>query len=172
MTAYYLGLFLLQLPWLLVLLAAGRRMVRTHHLYSRLQFYGALIPVLCLAGHCYILDPFFGVDVAAEKTWAYGYTQVEPGAIAIGLLFLITGLILDNRPGKRREPWPAEAAAFNWAAFLMGMLLAYWISLDAAARQELPWTAARFVFTLGLYPFGVTYWMWSGRTPVLGKNSR
>lgn len=164
---YYIAILILQLPWLVLAAGAARRMFRARHLYSRLQFYGALIPVLCIIGRLYIFDPNYGVDPAGEKTWAYGYTQVEPGAMAIGLLFFITGLVLDRRPGRNYVPWPSYARATSHAILLLGALMAWWTFGSEMAWYRLPWTESRTMFTLGLYPYSVMYLLWSGRAAVI-----
>lgn len=164
--SYYIAILILQMPWLLLAAGAARRMFRARHVYSRLQFYGALIPVLCILGRLYIFDPNYGVDPAGEKTWAYGYTQVEPGAMAIGMLFFITGLILDRRPGRYHVHWPAHVRATSHAMLALGTLMAWWTLGSESMWFRLPWTEARTLFTLGLYPYSVMYLLWCGRAPV------
>jgi len=164
---HYIAVIIVQVPWLLLLAGAAWRMLRARYLYSRLQFYGAALVVVCGIARLVLLDPNFGVDPTAERTWVYGYLQVEPGAIAIGLLFFILGFFLDHRPGKGFQPWPALARQTGLGSFFVGSvlgLIAWW---RAAPVETYPyWTLAWLIFTLGWYPFAVMYVVWSGRAPV------
>lgn len=164
---FYIAILLLQLPWLLLFAGAGRRMLRARYLYSRLQFYGAALVVLCSIARLVLFDPNFGVDPLAERAWVFGYTQVEPGAVAIGLLFFGVGFFLDHRPGKEFQPWPLLAKRFSLWTLCAGVVLAGMASWrGAGVWWQLPWTVSRLAFTLGFYPFAVTYLSWSGRAPV------
>ncbi|MBP8130890.1 MAG: hypothetical protein KA184_15035 [Candidatus Hydrogenedentes bacterium] len=164
---FYIVVVLVQLPWLLLCAGAARRMLRARYLYSRLQFYGAALIVLCSIARLVLFDPNFGIDPLAERPWIFGYTQVEPGAVAIGLLFFGVGFFLDHRPGKEFQPWPPLAkrvSLWSLAAGTALMLVALW--RGTGVWFQLPWTVPRLALTLGCYPFAVTYLSWSGRAPV------
>lgn len=164
---FYIAILLVQMPWFILLAAATRRMLRARQTYSRLQFYGAAIIVLGTIAHGIIFDPNFGLDPKGEAMWAYGFLQVEPGALAIGLIFFGLGLFLDQRPGRYHEPWPPAARLFC-QGFLGVAVVAAAVAYhkDLENCYDLPWTVARVVFTLGFYPFSIVYLIWSGRAPV------
>lgn len=163
---YYLCVLALLAPWFILLLGALRRLLRQGGRLRRLQAEGTAMLVTGSIAKWLVFDVNFGFDRLRNTEWSWWFSRGEIGFFLIGFLLLGMGYFLERRPRPGLEPWPRTGKKLSIAAILTGAalgLLAY--TFRAYPWFELPWTAPRILFSLGIYPFAVFYF-------TLGKRDR
>lgn len=147
-------------PWLLLLVGAIQRLQRRSGRLMRLQVEGAALALVSMLSRWVIFDPNFGLDRLGEQRWSYWFARGERGLFILGLLLFGLGYFLSRRPHPGLRPWSVAARTVSGLAILGGCVLAIvaWRAV-ALPPGELPWGAARIVFTLGCVPFALLYFL-------------
>lgn len=155
---FYAVVLLLQTPWWLLLWGAVRRVRRRGGRLRRLQVEGALILVAGTAAKWLVFDTHFGFDRLNVTLWSYWFSRGEVGVFFIGLLLFGLGFFLDRRPRPGLVPWPRTVKRVCIAALLSGGIAGAVAYILVGYRWfELPWSAARVLFSLGMLPFAIGY---------------
>lgn len=170
---FYILFLIILAPWPLLFVGGVRRMLRTRHLYGRLQCYGATFILFGKIAHLAIFAPHFGADPRAQSDWAYWFPHAEWGCFFIGLLFFGLGFFLDRRPRPGFKPWPIEQRRLALWGLFLGFATAFLV-FSTGSGEEMAGPSLgldRFAMALGAYPFAFAYEQWSRRdTTVPPRN--
>jgi hypothetical protein len=156
---YHVAELLFLLPWCLFLAGALRKVWVKSDRLQRMQCEGAAIILAGMTGALLLFDPAFGFE-EARRRFAEWYPWGERGLFWIGMLLLGLGYFLERRPRPSLKPWSAAGKALALAGILGGTVAA----LALHGRDDLlgclfPWSPVRIVFSLGMSPLAVLYFV-------------
>ena len=157
---YSLSVFLLQAPWVLLLIGAIRRVRQRANRLRRFQFEGMFLVVIGTLAKWLVFDANFGFDRLEINAWSYWFSRGETGLFAIGLLLFGLGAFLERDPFEKQERRPGVGRNVRIGAILSVLAIA----LVACVRWQyawlwggLPWDTTRVLLSLGIYPFAAGY---------------
>ena len=163
---YYICILVLLAPWFLLLRGAIRLLRRNGGRLRRLQVEGAALLSAGSVAKWIVFDPNFGFDRLRVEIWSYWFSRGEIGLFLIGLLLFGLGFFLEREPRPALRPWPRIGKIISMTAILSGIALgtvAYIVF--GYPWFELPWSAARILFSLGVLPFAIGYVLFGKHSP-------
>ena len=157
---YHTAELVFMLPWLLLLAGALRKVLARADRLQRMQCEGTVIIVAGMLASLLLFDPAIGFDAARQSRFTEWFPWGEHGLFWIGMLLLGLGCFLERRPRPGLKPWPTAGKTVALAGILLGGVAA----LVLRERTELlgclfPWSPVRIVFSLGMTPLAVLYYV-------------
>ena len=155
---FYLLWFFLTFPWLMLTLGAAFRLRYHDSKPVRFQALGAVMIVILMAVMLIVFTPYWGLDPDGTKNVLFQYDRLETGFYWIGLIVFFLGYFLERRPDKPAEPWPLIGKSIALIIILAAAVAAVPVyRLFELPWENMPWSSARLVLTLGFYPFSTGY---------------
>lgn len=163
---YYLTILMVLAPWVLLFIGSTRAIRRQGGRLRRMQLEGAILILAGTISKWTVFDTLFGLDRLNSETWSYWFSRGETGWFLIGLLLFGLGFFLERRPRPGLTPWPKTVKSTGLAGILVGIglaMVAYrWFQYP---WLHLPWSVARVIFSLGMFPFAIGYVILGRRLP-------